>query len=67
MLINQEKIIPLKKNQKVTATILAQVIPKSKLEFFSDHIAQFPPTIADNDLCHTIVLNACKKMNKSKY
>ena len=36
-----------------------------KTRNISDHITEFPPAIADNDLCHTIALNACKKMNKS--
>ena len=59
MLLNQEK------KSKSYSNHPGSSHSKVKTRNLSDHIAQFPPTIADNDLCHTIVLHACKKMNKS--
>jgi uncharacterized Fe-S cluster protein YjdI len=54
-----------KKKSKSYSNYSGSSHSKVKTRNISDHLNQFPPTIADNDLCHTIALNACKKMNKS--
>ena len=38
---------------------------RTKTKNTTDLAAEFPPTVANNDLYHTIALNACKKMDKS--
>ena len=34
---------------------------RTKTKNTTDLTTEFPPTVADNDLCHTIALNVCKK------
>ena len=63
--LKSRKVHTIRKKSKKFTDQPASSDFRTKTKNTTDLATEFPPTVADNDLCHTIALNVCKKMNKS--
>ena len=59
--LKSRKVHTIRKKSKKFTDQPASSDFRTKTKNTTDLATEFPPTVADNDLCHTIALNVCKK------